>query len=95
MRAAAAAILGMLSAAGPTLAQGPEKPRTLGSVMIENPEKKRAFLIGLAEGLSAKYPTLRLSELTRCLEDAADFPANWPKDLRPFVLGCAANTTSR
>jgi hypothetical protein len=95
MRAAASAVLGMLCAAGPALAQAPEKPRTLGSVMIESPEKKRAFLIGLAEGLSAKYPALRLSELTRCLEDAADFPANWPKDLRPFVLGCAANTTSR
>ena len=95
MRAAAAAILGTLCAAGPALAQAPEKPRTLGSVMIENPEKKRAFLIGLAEGLSAKYPNLRLSELTRYLEDAADFPVNWPKDLRPFVLGCAANTTSR
>lgn len=95
MRAAAAALLGMLSAAGPTLAQAPEKSRTLGSVMIENPEKKRAFLIGLAEGLSAKYPNLRLSELTRCLEDAADLPVNWPKDLRPFALNCAANPAGR
>jgi hypothetical protein len=63
--------------------------------MIENPEKKRAFLIGLAEGLGAKYPNLRLSELTRCLEDEADLPVNWPKDLRPFVMGCAANLANR
>lgn len=95
MRAAAAAILGTLCVAGPVLAQAPEKPRTLGSVMIDNPERKRSILIGLAEGLSAKYPNLRLSELTRCLEDAADLPANWAKDLRPFVLGCAANPAGR
>ncbi|MDE4910351.1 hypothetical protein PQI07_06500 [Methylobacterium sp. 092160098-2] len=95
MRAIATAIFGTLCAVGPVLAQAPEKPRTLGSVMIENPERKRAFLIGLAEGLSAKYPHLRLSELTRCLEDAADLPVNWPKDLRPFALGCAANPSAR
>jgi hypothetical protein len=72
-----------------------DRSRTLGSIMVENPERKRTFLIGLAEGLSSKYSKIRLSALTKCLEDAADFPENWPKDIKLFLPECTTSSSGQ
>ncbi|MGU3387228.1 hypothetical protein ACLBYG_22150 [Methylobacterium sp. D53M] len=95
MRVATIAGALLTLAVAPAGAQTAEKPRTLGSIMVDNPTKKRDILIGMAEALSTKYPTLRLSMLTKCLEDAADMPVNWSKDLRPFVLACASKASAQ
>lgn len=94
VRVAIAAAVYMLCATGPVAAQAMDKSKTsLGSLMIESPERKRQFLIGLAEALSAKHPKLRLSALTKCFEDAADFPSNWSKEAKLFVPACAVSAS--
>lgn len=92
-RVTIAAVILIICAQGSATAQVPDKSRTLGSLMIDSPEKKRQFLIGLAEALSTKHPKLRLSALTKCFEEAADSPANWPKDVKLFVPTCAASAS--
>ncbi|QIJ76172.1 hypothetical protein GU700_17180 [Methylobacterium sp. NI91] len=90
MRFLAAAAISVACAMQTAAAQSSfPKDRTLGSIMHGDPDRRKNVLFGLAEAFSKAHPTLRLSLLTKCLEDAADMPANWTKDVGPFAKECA------
>ncbi|CAO4138885.1 hypothetical protein [Methylorubrum aminovorans] len=89
-RAQAAAVIGIACVAHGAAAQSAlDNQRSLGEIMHGDPGRRRNVLLGLAEGFSKAYPRLRLSVLTKCLEDAADLPVNWEKDAGPFAKECA------
>jgi hypothetical protein len=95
MRAAATIVIGLFGAMDTAEGQTLDKSNTLGWIMIESPEMKKQFLIGFAEKLGEQYPRLRFSALSKCLEDVADLPVNWPKDIQPFASECAAKLGAR
>lgn len=66
-----------------------KKELSLGDIMHGEPERRKNFILGIAEGLSGGYPNLRLSLLTKCLGKAVDMPINWRKEFRPFAVQCA------
>ncbi len=85
----AAAVCAACGAQSVSAQQPPKKEILLGDLMHGEPERRKNVILGIAEGLSGGYPNLRLSILTKCLEEAADMPANWRKDFRPFAIQCA------
>lgn len=89
MKIHVACVVLALGLVGEAKAQTFDKNSTVGSVMVDSADRKRNFLIGLSESFSTKWPKLRVSELTKCLEDAADFPVNWKKEIGPFARDCA------
>lgn len=90
MRLLVAAAIGMACAPQNATAQSAlDSQRSLGSIIHGDPVRRKNVLLGLAEGFSRAYPGLRLSVLTKCLEDAADLPVNWEKDAGPFAKECA------
>ena len=88
-------VTGALIAGSGASAQAVNPERTLGRWVNRDAEGRRNVILGLAEGLSKRYPNIRVSTLYKCIEDAADSPANWPRDIGPFAINCAENSPPR